>query len=157
MITPALFISATGTFILSTSNRLGRCIDHIRALSDQLDRLMHDGTPKILLNERHRLMQKQVELQSKRAMMMRQSLELFYIAAGMFLATSVAISLVSLPLKHYSWVPLISGITGACFLLYATGILIFEGRLAAAGLSTEIEFFNQLAKHQLAESNKREA
>ena len=37
MITPALLISASGTFILSTSNRLGRVIDRVRKLSEDME------------------------------------------------------------------------------------------------------------------------
>jgi len=33
MITPALLISASGTFVLSTSNRLSRVIDRVRRLT----------------------------------------------------------------------------------------------------------------------------
>ena len=150
MITPALFISATGTFILSTSSRLGRCMDRVRALSEDLDRIIHEGAPEILYAERQQLMGKQVELQSKRAKLLQKSLELFYIAGGMFIATSVAIGLASVAFSHLSWVPLVLGILGACFMFYASILLIIETKLAAAGLNTEIEFFNQLAKHHLS-------
>jgi uncharacterized protein DUF2721 len=37
MITPALLISAAGTLILSTSNRLGRVVERIHAWSDQFE------------------------------------------------------------------------------------------------------------------------
>jgi hypothetical protein len=43
MITAALLISASGAFILSTSNRLGRVIDRVRKLSDDMDQLMQEG------------------------------------------------------------------------------------------------------------------
>ncbi len=39
MITPAVLISACGTMILSTSTRLGRVVDRVRALSDRLEEL----------------------------------------------------------------------------------------------------------------------
>jgi hypothetical protein len=37
MITPAVLISACGSMILSTSSRLGRVVDRVRALSDRLE------------------------------------------------------------------------------------------------------------------------
>src|SRR6267154_4504360 len=52
MITPALLISATGTFILSTSNRLGRVVDRVRAIADLLDDLMHGKAGIELVEER---------------------------------------------------------------------------------------------------------
>jgi len=42
MITPALLISACGTLILSTSNRLARIVDRVRTLSRDLERLWAD-------------------------------------------------------------------------------------------------------------------
>ena len=39
MITPAVLISACGSMILSTSHRLGRVVDRVRALSDKLEEL----------------------------------------------------------------------------------------------------------------------
>jgi len=43
MITPAVLISACGSMILSTSHRLGRVVDRVRALSDKLDELFAKG------------------------------------------------------------------------------------------------------------------
>ncbi len=39
MMTPAVLISACGSMILSTSHRLGRVVDRVRALSDKLEEL----------------------------------------------------------------------------------------------------------------------
>lgn len=39
MITPAVLISACGSMILSTSSRLGRVVDRVRALADKLEEL----------------------------------------------------------------------------------------------------------------------
>ena len=52
MITPALLISATGTFILSTSNRLGRVVDRVRAISEKMDNLMHGSSGLEMIDER---------------------------------------------------------------------------------------------------------
>ena len=39
MITPALLISATGTYILACTNRLGRVVDRMRLVSDRVETL----------------------------------------------------------------------------------------------------------------------
>ena len=39
MITPALFMTATGSLIISTSNRMSRIVDRIRELNEQADDL----------------------------------------------------------------------------------------------------------------------
>ncbi len=52
MITPAVLISACGSMILSTSARLGRVVDRVRALSERLeDNPEHNGA--VALNARH--------------------------------------------------------------------------------------------------------
>ena len=40
MITPALLISATGSLVLSTSTRLGRVVDRVRALEIRVGELI---------------------------------------------------------------------------------------------------------------------
>jgi hypothetical protein len=39
MITPAVLISASGVLVLSTSNRVGRTVDRVRALAVEVERL----------------------------------------------------------------------------------------------------------------------
>src|SRR5215204_3211782 len=41
MVTPALLISATGSLVLSTSTRLGRVVDRVRALEERLSALIY--------------------------------------------------------------------------------------------------------------------
>lgn len=41
MVTPALLISATGSLVLSTSTRLGRVVDRVRALEVRLGELIY--------------------------------------------------------------------------------------------------------------------
>ena len=143
MITPALLLSATGTFILSTSTRLGRCMDRMRSLSMDMERLFHEQHPETLQAERQNMMAAQVALQSKRAQLLHRCLRLLYIASGIFVATSVAIGGASIAFNNFSWVPLVLGITGACFLFCATVLLISETALSGASLNSEIEFFNK--------------
>ena len=52
MITPAVLISASGTLILSTSERLGRVVDRVRSLSDRLQELSRGDTEVEFLKER---------------------------------------------------------------------------------------------------------
>ena len=152
MITPALLLSATGTFIISTSARLGRCMDRVRALSFDMEKLLNEEHPASLQAERQSMMAAQVALQSKRAQLLQRCLRVLYIASGVFVATSVAIGAASIAFSNFSWAPLVLGILGACFLFYATVLLISETALSGASLDSEIEFFNKLAAHLLSDS-----
>jgi hypothetical protein len=147
MITPALLISASGTFILSTSHRLGRVIDRVRALSDLLDSIMQDDTQLELLDERRALIFDMIDRQTARAKLLARGLTIFYLAAATFVATSVAIGIISLTTPRYAWIPLGLGILGACFLFYGSVILIFEARLAVENLRIETGFVGKLVTH----------
>jgi hypothetical protein len=146
MITPALLISACGTFILSTSNRLGRVIDRVRVLSDRLEELMHRDEPVELFEQRRSMIFEQMNRLSIRADLLQRSLTVFYVASGVFVATSVAIGVASLFRTDFNWVPVVLGIAGACLLFYGSIMLIMEARLAVKTLRLEMAFVSTLVK-----------
>jgi hypothetical protein len=146
MITPALLISASGTFVLSTSNRLGRVIDRIRSLSDGMETLMKEGSGLELLEERRTLIFDLIDKQTRRAVLLSRALMVFYIATGMFVATSVSIGLITLLSPKSTWIPVALGIAGACLLLVGSIILIFEARRAIGTLSAETAFLRKLVE-----------
>jgi Protein of unknown function (DUF2721) len=144
MITPALLLSAAGTFILSTSNRLGRVIDRIRRLSDLMEEIMKEDTKLELLAERRAAIFEMIDKQSARAKLLVRSLMIFYIAAGAFVATSVSIGIISLYDPKFAWIPLALGIGGAVLLFIGSMILIVEARLAISSLQSETKFLDKL-------------
>ena len=144
MITPALLISASGTFVLSTSNRLGRVIDRVRRLTEILEEVMKEGHTVELLTERRALIFELIDRQTTRAKMLARSLMVFYIATGMFVATSVSIGLVTVLFKEYTWIPVTLGIAGTILLLAGSIILIFEAQMAIRTLLAETAFLTKL-------------
>ena len=140
MITPAVLISACGSMILSTSGRLGRVVDRVRALSDRLEATAEQGDPEIA-HERQQIIFLQLDKLTSRARILQRSMVTFYVALGMFVATSVAIGIVAIADKpRYNLVPVIVGIIGACFLFYGSMLLIFEARLALSTIHVEMDF-----------------
>jgi hypothetical protein len=144
MITPALLLSACGTFILSTSNRLGRVIDRVRSLTDMMEDIMHEDRQIELLDERRSAIFGMIDRQTARAKLLARSLVIFYVAAGAFIATSVAIGIISLYDPKFDWIPLVLGISGAILLFIGSMVLIFEARLAVASLQFETTFLGKL-------------
>ncbi|MBY0506017.1 MAG: DUF2721 domain-containing protein [Bryobacteraceae bacterium] len=144
MITPALLISATGTFILSTSNRLGRCVDRMRGIMAILE---EDSAH--LSEERKSFLLSQIDMMTKRSRVLARVLVYLYFASGMFMATSVSIAVASVAMSHWSWLPLVLGITGALFQFVASLMLIGEARLSRAGLEEEAKYMVRLAKREL--------
>jgi len=147
MITPAVLISACGALILSTSTRLGRVVDRVRALSDRFEELAAPGNEHELIEERRAMMFNQLDKLTSRARILQRSMTVFYMALGLFVATSVAIGVVAFVGTRYSFVPVVMGLMGASFLFYGSMTLIFEARLAIASLRAEMDFIWQLGKH----------
>ena len=140
MITPAVLISACGSMILSTSSRLGRVVDRVRALSDKLEELAQKRAEDS--KERQGVIFAQLDKLTSRARILQRSMVAFYLATGMFVATSVAIGVVAVipSSPHYNLVPVIVGLGGACFLFYGSMLLIFEARLALSTIHAEMDF-----------------
>lgn len=145
MITPAVLISACGSMILSTSSRLGRVVDRVRALSDRLEDISRESGGMKLSHERQALIFEQLDKLTSRARILQRSMVAFYLGLGMFVATSVAIGVVAIA-ERYTLVPVIFGLVGACFLFYGSMLLIFEARLALSTIHAEMDFIWRLTK-----------
>lgn len=157
MITPAVLISACGSMILSTSSRLGRVVDRVRALSDKLEELAQKHADET--KERQAAIFAQLDKLTSRARILQRSMVAFYLCLGMFVATSVAIGLVAIVGNtRYTIVPVIFGIIGACFLFYGSMLLIFEARLALSTIHAEMDFIwsqtTKVAPADLVEQHK---
>jgi len=157
MITPAVLISACGSMILSTSARLGRVVDRVRALSDKLEEIATNPPDELNLRDRQAVIFEQLDRLTSRARILQRSMVCFYLGLGMFVATSVAIGLVAIT-SRYTLVPVILGIAGACFLFYGSILLIFEARLALTTIHAEMDFVwrhsQRIAPAEIVERHK---
>ena len=157
MITPAVLISACGSMILSTSARLGRVVDRVRALSDKLEEITEKGGNSEAARERQAVIFEQLDKLTSRARILQRSMVTFYLGLGMFVATSVAIGIVAITSK-YTLLPVILGLTGACFLFYGSMLLIFEARLALSTIHMEMDFIwrqsKRIAPAEIVEQHK---
>jgi hypothetical protein len=147
MITPAVLISACGTMILSTSTRLGRVVDRVRSLSDRLEELSRAKPELELYEERRAVIFNQLDKLTSRARLLQRCMTVFYMALGIFVLTSVAIGTVAVSgAPRYNWIPVVTGLVGACFLFYGSVLLIFEARLALSTIHMEMDFIWRLTK-----------
>jgi len=146
MITPAVLISASGTMILSTSTRLGRVVDRVRSLSDRLQSLSSDEADVDLLEEKRLMTFDQLDKLTSRSRLLQRALTTFYLAVGVFVATSVAIGVVSFFNGRFAVIPVVLGLIGACFLFYGSMLLVFEARLALSTTHAEMDFIWRTSK-----------
>ena len=140
MITPAVLISACSGMILSTSARLGRVVDRVRALSERWEDTTRSEEQGGHSAERQAVIFNQLDKLTSRARLLQRSMVVFYLGLGMFVATTVAIGVVAFTDSRYSMITVILGLTGACFLFYGSMLLIFEARLALSTVHAEMDF-----------------
>ena len=147
MITPAVLISACGALILSTSTRLGRVVDRVRLLIDRFEQMMKAQDEVELFEERRVVIFDQLDKLTSRTRLLQKSMRVFYLALGVFVATSVAIGLVAaVGRPSHAWLPVVLGLGGACGLFYGSVLLIKESRLAQDALNAEMDFIWKLGR-----------
>src|SRR5881392_1084222 len=161
MITPAVLISASGTMILSTSTRLGRIVDRVRLLSDRLRHLDDANESPEFLEEERAMLYGQLDKLTSRSRLLQRALTTFYLALGMFVATSVALGVAEFSVRlggRGAWIPVALGLIGALFLFYGSMLLIFEARIALSTIHAEMDFIWRITRRvvpkELVEQHK---
>lgn len=148
MITPAVLISACAGLILSTSVRLGRVVDRVRALSEKFEEMTHkDPSDVVLFDDRLSLTFTQLDWLTTRARHLQRAMTTFYLALGLFVATSVAIGITAAVGGEFSVVPVIFGMLGIALLFVGTTLLGLEATLALRSIHAEMDFLWKLGKH----------
>jgi hypothetical protein len=142
MITPAVLISACGTLILSTSTRLARIMDRVRDLGT-LSEGLFTGSGARFAQMRLRGVEDQLAIHSQRGRLLQRALTSFYVALGVFVATAIALALVTY-LGRGAVVPAALGIAGMVTLFYGCVLLLRETRLALRAVDSETAFVLEL-------------
>ena len=144
MVTPAVLISAAGTLVFSTTARLARIVDRARALGRELEEL--DNTPEAPFAEEKQLeIERQFKVRAERSRLVQRAVTGFYVALGMFVATTVLIGLGSF-LAIAPIVPSAFAIIGTLVLFYGCIELIRETRLALSATDREMDFVFHLRR-----------
>lgn len=156
MITPAVLISACGALILSTSVRLGRVVDRVRALADRFEELSRKQPGDVeLFEDRLELTFTQLDWLTSRARYLQRAMTTFYLALGLFVATTVTLGFVGLTGKAgraLEWIPVVFGMVGAGLLLLGAILLAFEATLALRSIHSEMNFLWKLGRHHAPEA-----
>ncbi|MBI4911994.1 MAG: DUF2721 domain-containing protein [Acidobacteria bacterium] len=141
MITPAVLISASGTLALSTSNRLSRVVDRVRALGREREGAgAGEEAPHLAF------FATQLDSLAVRILMLRTALTALYSAIGLFVGASLATGLVALLSWRYGWIPVALGMLGAGALFHASLLLVREGRLAVKSTLDEMDHLRSVLR-----------
>ena len=140
MITPAVLISACGSLILATSDRLSKAVNRTREISTALIPRVGTEQRSDGREEERRMLFVQLDYATTRSRLLQRALSRLYAALGFFVGTSVTIGLVAVTDSSFTIVPIVLGLSGAGLLLYAAFLLIKESRFALAAVNEEMDF-----------------
>jgi hypothetical protein len=134
-----VLISACGSLILATSDRLSKAVIRTREISTALIPRANDQRADGREEER-RMLFTQLDFVTTRSRLLHRALSRLYAALGFFVGTSVTIGLVAVTSSSFTLVPVVLGLCGAGLLLYAAFLLIKESRFALAAVNEEMDF-----------------
>lgn len=147
MITPAVLILACGSLILTTSQRLTRVIDRVRELSSEIEMLAADTRSEDFVQDKRKMLFELLEKAINRARLLQRAITRLYLALSSFVATSVAIGIISLTRINFGAVALVLGFIGLGLTLTASFLLIAESRIGLASTFTEMDFLWKRGQH----------
>src|SRR5258708_11330206 len=152
MITPAVLISASGTMILSTSTRLGRVVDRVRSLSDRFQQLADSGSTAEFFEEQRVMLYDQLDKLTSRSRLLQRALTTFYLAVGVFVATSVAIGVGAFSGARGAWIPGATGLIVAFCLFYGSLLFVFAARLSLSTPHADMHFLSHTPTRSLPDA-----
>ena len=138
MVMPAVLISASSMLVLSTSARLARVVDRVRALAADLETHSTEA-PSEIGALRWQEVERQLGLQTRRGRLIQRALTSFYIGLSIFVGTTMSIAGVSY-LGYAIWLPGVLALLGTLALFYGCMLLIGETGLALRSVDLEMEF-----------------
>lgn len=146
MITPAVLISACGTLIMSTSNRLTRAADRMRNLADRTRELSATpaGGGDAFAEAERKLILAQLPKLMTRVYLIHRGLAAFYLAVGLFVLSSLLIgsSRVGLGAEN---IAVGFGLAGVLVLFVGAALLTVEAQLSLDVNKREMEFIREFA------------
>jgi hypothetical protein len=146
MITPALFMTANGSMLISTSNRMSRVVDRIRVLNDRGDEMCRGESKLDFLAERRAHVADQLMRLQRRSDLVRAALSMLYVSFASFVGTSLTLAIDSLLGNRFIALPTALSMFGVFLMFIAAVNLIFEANLALRSNRLEIQFYQELQR-----------
>ncbi len=151
MITPAIFLTANASLIISTSNRMSRVVDRIRVLNDLVDKLGRGVSDLDYVADRVEHLRDQLRRLEWRNDRIRYALTTLYIAFTTFVGTSLSLALDAFLGNRLVAVPSLLAVAGVGLLLFASVNLALEALEALRTNRLEIRFYRQLFDRRVDE------
>lgn len=143
MFTPAVLVSACGSLILTTSQRLSRSIDRQREVAGLLRKNQQQTASPTKADPdpaEHTYLTLQLSFAARRAKLLQEVMTMLHLTLGIFIASIFSIGVFELINSSATWVVAALSVLGASMLLYASILLIRESRLAIADVAEETAY-----------------
>ena len=144
MISPALFLTATGSLIISTSNRMSRIADRLRTLGEKADQIDRGESKLDFPAQRLQHIHEQLERLVWRGDRVRSALTMLYAALAAFIGTSLTLALDVLFNRLFGIIPTALAVAGVSLLLISSLELVREAWASIRSNRHEVDFFREL-------------
>lgn len=151
MISPALFLTATGSLIISTSNRMSRIVDRIRELNELSDQIDRGDSELDFPEHRRQYFALQLEHLGRRSDFVRTALTMLYASLTAFIGTSLGLAIDVLLGHLFEAIPTMLAVAGVVLLMAASLQLVREAHMALSAGTGEVEFYRELHEWRVRE------
>jgi Protein of unknown function (DUF2721) len=152
MITPAIFLTANASLIISTSNRVSRVVDRIRLLNELADKIGRGVSELDFTAERLEHVNVQLDDLAWRSDRLRSAMTALYLALSTFVCTSLTIAIDNWLKYKLGPLPTLLAVAGVSSMLFASINLVREALQALGGNRREVEFYRELGKRRRVEA-----
>jgi hypothetical protein len=140
MFTPAVLVSACGSLILTTSQRLSRSLDRQREVAQLLRQNRQQATTSTPDPAEHTHLTQQLLFAARRARLLQQAMLCLHLTLGIFIGSIFTIGIFELLNSSAAWIIALLSVLGAMLLLVASVLLIRESNLAGADVAEETAY-----------------
>jgi hypothetical protein len=154
MITPAVLILASGSLIMTTSQRLSRVIERVRKLSQEFMQIEKTTDSELAVLNKRRILYNLLKKSARRSTLLTRTMVLLYVSLALFVATSLAIGVVAVSHIRFTWIPTALGMVGAIFLFISASVLIVESRITFSAVADEVDYVIETSQANAPESEK---
>lgn len=146
MFTPAILVSACGSLILTTSQRLSRSLDRQREVAQLLRQNQQQATTATPDPAEHGHLTQQLQFAIRRARLLQQAMTSLHLTLSIFIGSIFTIGVFELLDSSKAWIIAALSVLGAMLLLYASVLLIRESNLAHSDVAEETAYLTQFTR-----------
>ncbi len=133
---------------MSTSSRLGRSTDRVRALTSRFKVLVsEEGQKEPLARQEKAMIISQLPRLTRRTRYLHRALRAFYLAVALLVLTSILLGIENLSQRTISTLPVLMALSGAITLAYGAILLSFESTQSSITTRREMQFLEELGAH----------